>query len=404
MDHRNNTTPLLSLTQLGQLQRANSAASRLQALERLTGEQQHRPALGRSNTVATAGGGDQEGTGVGGGLERRSVVGRRMMERLGNRVAARQQQQREQPQQEGLAVETPAIQLHPPSAFPGASLEPIALDQPRSASRQTARSASAAGSDAGSAVFEYEAHLSRNASLRMAAAGKEQMEQREEGAMRDEQPQEEVLDSPVRAVPQARYTLTDSGLSLGREIGDQHQQTPPRIQEPRHFPSDTRELHDTSTATPSSSTSSSMIPVLISPSEDTPPRIGQTTHPLLPALGEVYGVPHVEDRRQDSMSRFPQGVTSGTGSSYFGNQGESNDNGDVRAWQEQQVRRESESGREVDESQGYFEHFDVDQRVQDELEGEDARSDVTEKIGGYEASDRVVGGGADRSRPASFMS
>jgi hypothetical protein len=147
-----------------------------------------------------------------------------------------------------------------------------------------------------------------------------------------------------------------------------------------------------------------MIPVIISSSEDTTPHPEPPAHPLLPALGDIYGVPHVEDRRQDSMSRFPQGVTSGTGSSYFGNQRESNVVGDLHAWQEQQARRESESAREVDESEGYFEHFDVDQRVQDELEGEDAGSDVTEKMGGYGATDRVTGDEADLSRPASFMS
>lgn len=314
------------------------------------------------------------------------------MERLGNRVAARQQQQH---QQEGtLAVQAPAIQLHPPSAFPGIALEPISLAEPRSASRQTARSASAAGSDAGSAVFEYDAHLSRNASLRAAVAARE-MEHREGdlGGLSGE----EVLDSPVRDVPQARYTLTDSGLSLGREIGDQQRETP-RVHEPQHFASDP---HHTADRTPESSTSSSMIPVMISPAEETPPT-PETAHPLLPALGEVFGASYVGDRRQDSMSRFPQGVMSGTSSSYFPRNRESADadgertdlGGDLRAWQEQQAQREFENQREVEESEGYFEHFDVDQR--EELEG-DARSDVTEKMA--RGGDEV-----DRSRPGSLMS
>jgi hypothetical protein len=354
------STALPSLTQLRQLQRANSAASRLQALERLTGEQRQQTGLVRSHTVAAAGGADAQETGVGGGLERRSVVGRRMMERLGNRVAARQQQLGET-----ATGTTPQIQLHPPtnppSAFPlGLPLDP----SPRSDSRQTARSASVTGSDAGSAVFEYESHLSRNPSARVTQDGQELGERRVE----------EVLVSPVRQAfgiemeqpvqeTPARYTLTDPAPV----------QTPPR--QPDHHFSSTPDTHaSTSSGTPNSRSSTSAIPMI-------PPykASDQSAYPLAPALESVV-LHHRLERRDDSMSRFPQEIGSGTGSAYgFAAN-----------------RRSVDSGAE-----GFFDQFE-ERQMQSDMVEDDARSDVTEKMGREEGAPASRSG--SRSRPGSFMS
>lgn len=357
-------TALPSLTQLRQLQRANSAASRLQALERLTGVPGQQAGLARSNTVAAAGGADAQETGVGGGLERRSVVGRRMMERLGNRVAARKQQEDIGTSTATTTTMAPQIQLHPPVAPPSAFPLGLPLDPtPRSASRQTARSVSVTGSDAGSAVFEYESHLSRNPSARVAHEGQESQVPRPRAEEILVSPVREefgnVIDQPVQETP-ARYTLTDPAPV----------QTPPRHVD-SHLSTETPDTHaSTSSGTPKSRSSGSAIPMIppFKPSE-------VTAYPLAPALEPVVGH-HRLDRRDDSMSRFPQGVGSGTGSAYgFA----------------------AERGSEEDGADGYFDRFEEEGQVED-----DARSDVTEKMG--REGDDVQARSRSRSRPGSFMS
>lgn len=358
------TTPLPSLTQLRQLQRANSAASRLQALERLTGAPGQQAGLARSNTVAAAGGVDAQESGVGGGLERRSVVGRRMMERLGNRVAARQKPQQEDQVVNGTIMNaTPQIQLHPPTNPPSALPLGLPLDPtPRSASRQTARSASVTGSDSGSAVFEYESHLSRNPSARIAN------EERDLPVIAKRA--EEVLVSPIREgfghekeqpvqETPTRYTLTDPAPV----------QTPPRHGDLHPYTDTPDTRASTVSGTPDSRSSSSAIPMIppFNPSE-------LAVYPLAPPLEPVMSH-HRLERRDDSTSRFPQGVGSGTGSAY----------GFAEERQSAEVAEE-----------GYFDRFEEGPTE------DDARSDVTEKMGreGDDSQAQL----RSRSRPGSFMS
>jgi hypothetical protein len=59
----------------------------------------------------------------------------------------------------------------------------------------------------------------------------------------------------------------------------------------------------------------------------------------------------------------------------------------------------------MSESEGYFEHFEVDEVGADDEQGDDARSDVTEKMGGGTGgADRPGSGSASRSRRESYMS
>lgn len=385
--------PLPSLTQL-RLQRANSAASRLEALERLTGE---RPTtLARSNTVAAVGGepGDATIDGQGsrsGGLERRSVIGRRMMDRLGTRIAARQQQQQQKDAtRRAVTPSPPEIHLHPPpSSFP--------IVDPRE--EQNVRSTSAAGSDSGSAVFEYEAHLSRNPSVRATAiaaiqAGEERAVASTDLGSHGGQSQsrvEEVLVSPSRRgfgessetplhregmVAPVRYALQDLG-STSSNI-QQYQQTPPRKADAAevpvvpHYTSPSASSMLSSTRSYASGTT---IPFLIS-SDNTV--IDYWNHPALPPHLPPALEPMISSaagtREQDTMSRFPQAVASGVGSGYF--------------------------------QHGYFVRApNMEEVSKEDGENEDTRSDVTERIGASVGGTGVVDSDVYRtSRSASLMS
>jgi hypothetical protein len=104
-----------------------------------------------------------------------------------------------------------------------------------------------------------------------------------------------------------------------------------------------------------------------------------SAYPLAPALESVV-LHHRLERRDDSMSRFPQEIGSGTGSAY----GFAANRGSV------------DSGAE-----GFFDRFEERQGESDVVD-DDAWSDVTEKMGreGDEAASRS----GSRSRPGSFMS
>ncbi|KAJ9109142.1 hypothetical protein QFC21_000470 [Naganishia friedmannii] len=389
---------LPSLTQLRHLQRANSAASRLQTLERLTGEQPG--ALARSNTVAAVGGDpvdamvDEQGP-RSGGLERRSVVGRMMMERLGNRIAARQQQQ-QQKQAIGRAASPspPEIHLHPPpSAFPFVD----------TCEDLNVRSTPAAGSDSGSAVFEYEAHLSRNPSVRAAAAVVAILQSGEgesrttdpadlerEGGRESQSRAEEVLVSPSRPefeasseTPQTwapvRYTLqhrssTSSPIASGAE---QYQQTPPRNAESSEVAPGPHYTSPSSSSTLSSARSHASgitIPFVISSETAIPYVLDHASMPtrLPPALESVITT-NTGTREQDTMSSYPQAVASGVGSGYF--------------------------------QQGYFDRAQEMKVSEQDDDNEDARSDVTEKVAATASRTGVVDRDLCRtSRSPSLMS
>jgi hypothetical protein len=389
--------PLPSLTQLRHLQRANSAASRSQALERLTGE---RPAaLARSNTVAAVGGepGNAAIDGLGlrsGGLERRSVVGRRMMERLGNRIAARQQQQQQKEQEGSVASPSPPeIHLHPPpSSFPfvnpGEDLN--------------VRSASAAGSDSGSAVFEYEAHLSRNPSVRATAVAAMQAGENRALGLKDVEGQdgesqlrgEEVLVSPSQrefeassetslvqeeASAPVRYTLQDRGSASSPVVddGEQYQQTPPHKADASDASTGAHYTSPSASSTLSSAqsrASGTTIPFIISSDTSIPYVVDHASMPThLPLALEPIVSLNTGTREQDTMSRYPQTVASGVGSGFF--------------------------------QHGYFDRALLEEASKEDGDNEDARSDVTERVAASVGGTGVVDHDLYRtSRSASLMS